>query len=232
MYKSGDLVRWLPDGNLEYLGRLDTQVKIRGHRIETKEIETALLLNSVIQEVVVVARKDEQYQDYLCAYIVANGQWTVSELRQYLSGTLPLFMIPSYFVSMDKIPLTSNGKVNIKALPEPKKNIQLGMNYTSPSNRTESVLIEIWQTILGVDRIGVHDNFYDLGGHSLKATLLISRIHKELDIVVPLRMVFSHPTVKEMANYINGISEEAFENIEPVQEQVYYPVSSAQKECI
>ncbi|RPK07111.1 Malonyl CoA-acyl carrier protein transacylase [Bacillus subtilis] len=229
MYKSGDLVRWLPDGNLEYLGRLDTQVKIRGHRIEIKEIETALLLNSVIQEVVVVARKDEQHQDYLCAYIVANGQWTVSELRQYLSETLPLFMIPSYFVSMDKIPQTSNGKVNVKALPEPKQNIQLGMKYTSPSNRTESVLIEIWQTILGVDRIGVHDNFYDLGGHSLKATLLISRIHKELDIVVPLRMVFSHPTVKEMANYINGISEEAFENIEPVQEQVYYPVSSAQK---
>ncbi|TCW37424.1 gramicidin S synthase 2 [Laceyella sacchari] len=227
MYKSGDLARWLSDGTLEYLGRIDHQVKIRGHRIELGEIETKLLEHPAINECVVMARTDESGAAYLAAYVVASQAWTATELRQHLGVTLPEYMVPSYFVELDKFPLTSNGKVNRKALPVPEK--VSTANYVPPTNRIEEALVGIYQEVLGVERVGIEDHFFELGGHSIKAMMLTSRILKELDADVPLREVFARDTVKELAAYIKKAKSSSFAAIEKAEEMEYYPVSSAQK---
>ncbi|MEC0526119.1 amino acid adenylation domain-containing protein, partial [Bacillus subtilis] len=153
MYKTGDLVRWLPDGNIEYLGRVDNQVKIRGHRIEIGEIETCLRKHPSIKEAVVIARKDKNEQDYLCAYVVAQGEWTIQILRQFLGQTLPHYMIPSYFMELSEIPLTTNGKVDKKAMPEPGGKVKVTEEYVPPTNRTEEILTQIWEEVLGVEQV-------------------------------------------------------------------------------
>jgi amino acid adenylation domain-containing protein len=229
MYRTGDLARWLPDGNIEFLGRMDHQVKIRGFRIELGEIENQLLRNPLIQETVVIANKDNSGDNYLCAYIVAERELTVQELREYLAQELPDYMIPSYFLQLDKLPLTPNGKIDRKALPESEGNIQTGVEYEAPRNEIEEKLAAIWQEILGVEKIGINDNFFELGGHSLNATTVVSRIYKELNVEMPLRELFQTPTIKGLAEYIQRAESNLYAAIEPVEKQEYYPVSSAQK---
>ncbi|MDQ1354274.1 MAG: hypothetical protein QG657_4583, partial [Acidobacteriota bacterium] len=165
-YKTGDLCRWLPCGNIEFLGRIDGQVKLRGFRIELSEIESRLTAYKGIKEAVVVL-KEKNLQSYLCAYFVPVREAAVSGLREYLSGKLPAYMIPSYFVPMDRIPLTPNGKVDRKALPDP--DIKSGNDYVAPSDETEWKLAEIWSEVLGIskDIICIYDDFFQLGGHSL-----------------------------------------------------------------
>ena len=175
MYKTGDLARWLPDGNIEFLGRLDYQVKIRGYRIELIEIESRLLKHEVIKEAVVISKEDPQGGKYLAAYFTGERELTGMELREHLSKELPDYMIPSSFIQLEKLPLTSNGKIDRKALPEPDGNINTGVKYEAPTNETEHKLVEIWREILGVESIGINDNFFTLGGHSLKATTLVSQ---------------------------------------------------------
>ncbi|QNR66951.1 amino acid adenylation domain-containing protein [Paenibacillus peoriae] len=229
LYRSGDLAAWLPDGNIEYLGRIDHQVKIRGYRIELDEIETQLLNVEGVEEAMVLARQDGGGEKALVAYFVADRTLTVSEMRTSLAQGMPGYMIPSYFVQLERMPLTTNGKVDRKALPEPQGGIQTGVEYVAPRNRTESQLVKIWEEVLGYSGIGVLDNFFELGGHSLRATNLVSKIQKEMNVELPLRDVFRYSTIEEMALAISRIGEQSFSSIPLAGARAYYPLSSAQK---
>jgi len=228
VYRTGDLGRWLPGGHIEFLERIDHQVKIRGFRIELGEIESCLLKHSLIKEAVVIDRGEGSSEKYLCAYIVPGKTLDTADVREFLARILPGYMIPAYFVQLDKIPLTSNGKVNRKALPSP--GLTVGEKYEAPRDEIETKLVEIWSDVLslGTVVIGIDDNFFDLGGHSLRATVLTSKIQKELNVKVPLVEVFKSPTIKELARYIRTASQEAYTGIEPVEKKEYYPLSSAQ----
>jgi amino acid adenylation domain-containing protein len=242
-YKTGDMARWLPDGNIEFLGRLDDQVKIRGYRIEPEEIETHLLGYPGIKETVVLALGEEPHDKFLCAYVVSdkgnekNPAGMSEELRTYLSQLLPDYMVPSHFAAIEKIPLTPNGKLDRRALPVPDSRCR-GDNektdkYVPPSNPIEKKLAAIWEEVLGKDALhaspGIDDNFFQMGGHSLKASVLISDIHKEFDAKVPLAQVFRTPTIRGLARYIKDSVEEVFISIQPTEEKEHYILSSAQK---
>ncbi|MFD3273857.1 non-ribosomal peptide synthase/polyketide synthase [Paenibacillus dendritiformis] len=239
MYRTGDLAKWLPDGNIEYLGRIDHQVKIRGYRIELGEVEAQLLKTASVQEAVAIAREDIDGQPYLCAYIVADKEMTAGELRRALSQALPGYMVPSCFVQLEQMPLTPNGKMDRKALPAPDGSMQTGADDVAPRTPVEAQLAQIWQEVLGLPRIGVKDNFFDIGGHSLRATTLVAKMHKEMGIEMPLREVFQYPTIEQMAEVITGkeyhaaITDKeyhaAYKSIPIAEESAYYPVSSAQK---
>ncbi|PFZ81315.1 non-ribosomal peptide synthetase, partial [Bacillus pseudomycoides] len=207
MYKTGDLARWLPDGNIEYLGRMDHQVKIRGYRIETGEVETALLEIELIQEAIIIAKEDKDGLKQLCAYYVGDDSLTVGKLRSELSKELPNYMIPSYFVKLTQMPLTPNGKVDRKALLELEGNLQTGTEYEAPRTVIEVQLAEIWKEVLGLKQVGVKDNFFDIGGHSLRATILISKIHKEMNVSISLREIFRFPTLQQMAGRITDMEQ-------------------------
>ncbi|MFC2146114.1 amino acid adenylation domain-containing protein, partial [Acidobacteriota bacterium] len=241
IYRSGDLARWLPNGEMEYLGRLDHQVKIRGFRIELGEIENRLLRHDEIKETVVLAKENESGEKFLCAYIVSNNAIPVSELREYLSKELPEYMIPAYFVKMEEIPLTANGKVDRKALPVHE--LPSGENYAAPGDEIEKQLVMIWAQILGRDpshtsqshasqlheSIGIHDNFFELGGHSLKATIMVAEIHKALNVRIPLAEIFVNPTIKRLAQIIKETSVDKYFSIKALEEKEYFELSPAQK---
>uniref|UniRef100_UPI000B29B220 non-ribosomal peptide synthetase n=1 Tax=Abyssisolibacter fermentans TaxID=1766203 RepID=UPI000B29B220 len=229
MYRTGDLARWLPCGNIEFLGRIDNQVKIKGYRIELGEIENNLLQHEKIREAVVIVRKDGIEDKYLCAYIVSDKEFTTTELRTYLLKQLPGYMIPSYFMQLERIPLTHNGKIDRKTLEKLDINMTTGVEYERPRNEVETRLIDIWRNVLNVDKIGIDDNFFDLGGHSLRATILMAKIHKELNIEIPLKEIFTNLTIRELAQYIEELEESVYLSIEPIDEREYYPLSSAQK---
>ncbi|NEW06409.1 non-ribosomal peptide synthetase, partial [Paenibacillus sp. SYP-B3998] len=226
---TGDLARWLPDGNIEYLGRIDHQVKIRGYRIELGEVEAQLQKVASVQEALVIARADDDGEKQLCAYFVADRPLTVSELRGTLSQGMPSYMIPSYFVQLAQMPLTSNGKVDRKALPAPESSMNTGATYTAPRTSLEVKLVRIWQGVLGLEKVGVKDNFFDLGGHSLRATTLVSKVHQELNVVLPLRDVFRFSTIEEMAQAISGMEQAEYKTIPLAEESEHYPVTFAQK---
>ncbi|MBX4266311.1 non-ribosomal peptide synthetase [Clostridium estertheticum] len=204
MYRTGDIARWLPDGNIEYIGRTDHQVKIRGYRIELGEIENQLLKNDAIKEAVVIDREDEQSNKYLCAYIACDKEMTVPELRSSLSKELPDYMMPAYFMQIEKMPLTPNGKLDRKALLEPDREINTGVEYVAPRNEIEEKLVKVWTEVLRVEKIGIDDDFFTLGGHSLKAIQVVSIIHRELNVEVPVGTVFSNPTIRGMAEIITN----------------------------
>ncbi len=236
LYRSGDLGRFTANGEMEYLGRIDHQVKIRGFRIELGEIESQLLNHEDIKEVVVAVGNDQNGDNYLCAYLVTNQKtaFDIVELREYLSRRLPDYMIPSYFVEMEKIPLTPNGKIDRKALPAPK--VKRESEYIAPRNSIEKKLVEIWSQVLGLRGtpagnrlIGIDDNFFQLGGHSLKAANLISKLHKTFNVKVPLEVIFIKPTVRELSLYIEAGERDEYSSIESAEKKEYYPLSSAQK---
>jgi amino acid adenylation domain-containing protein len=228
-YRTGDLGRWLPDGNLEFLGRVDTQVKIRGMRIETGEIENHLLRHDNIKEVVVMAREGDGGEKYLCAYVVPHGTHGEggAALKEFLSQRLPDYMIPSYFVELDRIPLTPSGKIDRQALPV--SNMQVKKDYVPPRDKREKKLVEIWMEVLNKSPVGIDDNFFELGGHSLKATVMISKIHKHLKVKIPLLEAFTHPTIRELSEFIGKTAEDNHVAIENTEEKEYYPLAPAQK---
>ncbi|MBO3795582.1 amino acid adenylation domain-containing protein, partial [Bacillus subtilis] len=199
LYRTGDLARWLPDGNIEFIGRIDEQVKIRGYRIEPGEVEWHLSQLDTVQEVVVLARKDGSDQQYLCAYIVSDNE--IRDIRKVLSKSLPSYMIPSFFIFLKKIPLTVNGKVDRKALPEPKHLNKMD-NLVKPRTSLEKTLSKIWKDSLNIKQISIKDNFFDLGGHSLKAIQMVNNIYKVFKVEIPLQMIFENPTIEELANEI------------------------------
>ena len=201
LYKTGDLTRFLPTGEIEYLGRIDNQVKIRGFRIELGEIEVALCGHPSVSESVVIAREDQPGDKRLAAYVVPNGQpLQINELRSYLKQTLPDHMVPSAFVVLDELPLTANGKVNRKALPAPVSNLSESDRVFVPArDKSESQLVEMWEKILGVQPIGVTDNFFDLGGHSLQAVRMFAEVEKTFGKSIPLATLFVAGTVERIA---------------------------------
>ncbi len=231
-YKTGDLCRWLPDGNIEFIGRKDHQVKIRGFRVELGEIESELLKLERIKDAVVLARQDGAGQDYLCAYIVSEGRVEYPGLREKLSRRLPDYMIPAYMIPLERIPLTPNGKPDRKALPEPDlEAVEGAARYTAPVNDIEEMLVVLWSEILSMekDKISTGADFFELGGHSLKAFAVVSRIHKAFNIDVPLETIFSKPTIQELGEYIAGAAQERFISILPAEQKEYYPLSPPQK---
>jgi surfactin family lipopeptide synthetase C len=203
LYKTGDLARYLPDGNIAFIGRADNQVKIRGFRIELGEIEAVLSQHSAVSKAVVIAREDEPRNKNLVAYVVQKPSISVLEItqfRNFVKQKLPQYMIPSAFVLLAQLPLLPNGKIDRKLLPKPDTNItSFQDSFVPPRNAIEEVLAGIWANILRVQQVGIHDNFFDLGGHSLLATQVISRIRETFKLDLPLRCLFESPTVAELS---------------------------------
>ncbi|OMF54283.1 non-ribosomal peptide synthetase, partial [Paenibacillus sp. FSL R5-0765] len=232
LYRTGDLARWMEDGNVDFIGRIDNQAKIRGYRIETGEIESQLLRVEGVREAVVLVRSDANGQKTLCAYYTPDtgARLLVNDLRSALAQELPGYMIPSYFVELERLPLTPNGKLDRKALPAPEGEAGSGTQYVAPRNELEMKLVVIWQEVLGLTKeIGIHDNFFDIGGHSLRATTLVSKIHKDLNVDLPLRDVFRHSTIESMAAVIYRLDEQTFVAIPVADDREVYPQSFAQK---
>ncbi|MCK4260422.1 MAG: amino acid adenylation domain-containing protein [Halanaerobiales bacterium] len=227
MYLTGDLARWLPDGNIEFLGRKDRQVKIRGCRIELGEIENQLKEIDSIKEAIVIDQNSSNNEKYLAAYIVTDEEIDESHIRQTLLKELPDYMIPACFVRLDAIPFTPNGKVDRKALPIPEFSSK--EEFVAPRGELEERIARIWADVLGLDRVGVNDNFFNLGGHSLKAVSLLAQIKKEVEVEIPLKELFSSPTIEGIVNYISEASRTKHISIEPIEKQDYYSLSPAQR---
>jgi amino acid adenylation domain-containing protein/non-ribosomal peptide synthase protein (TIGR01720 family) len=202
LYRTGDLVRWLPDGNIEYIGRVDDQVKIRGYRIELGEIESLLEQSGLVKQAVVLAKEDTQGTKRLVGYVVVNGEMDKRVLQDYLQKRLPEYMVPGLWVALQQLPVTSNGKINKKALPDPEIGESSQQEYVAPRNETERVLADIWQELMGVERIGIYDNFFERGGHSLLAMRVISAIRKRLMVSVPVHMLFRFTSISDLSKYI------------------------------
>jgi amino acid adenylation domain-containing protein len=205
LYKTGDLARYRADGAVEFLGRIDFQVKIRGNRVELGEIEAVLESHAGVKQAVVMAREDEPGDQRLVAYLVAaSGRPpTVSELRRHVEETLPDYMVPSAYCVLESMPLSPNGKVDRRALPEPDRGRpELDQVYVAPRNELETLLTEIWCDVLGFDRVGVHDRFFELGGSSLQAAQFINRVQKELGEFIYVVTIFESPTVAEYAAFL------------------------------
>jgi amino acid adenylation domain-containing protein len=221
LYRTGDLVRYLPDGSLEFLGRIDHQVKIRGHRIELGEVEAALAQHPGVAEVVVLAREREGGDRRLVAWLVpGQGKGpTAGELRRFLLGRLPEYMVPSAFVSLEALPLTPTGKVDRRALPAPDgSRPELERELVAPRTPTEQVLAGIWAQVLEIEQVGVHDGFFQLGGHSLLATQVVTRVRQAFEVEIPFRAFFDAPTVAEMAEQIDALGLLASDQEAPSQD--------------
>jgi amino acid adenylation domain-containing protein len=215
LYKTGDLARYLPDGNIEFLGRADHQVKIRGFRIELGEIEAALDQHPAVREAVALAREDTLGEKRLVAYVVVEQESrpAANDLRSFLKEKLPEHMVPALFVLLDTLPLTPNGKVDRRALPAPDRTRpELDKTFVAPRTPTEELLSEIWAQVLDIERVGIHDNFFDLGGHSLLATQVVSRIREAFQVELPLRRLFEVPTVAGLAESIE-VADRAGQNL-------------------
>ena len=207
IYKTGDLVRWLADGNIEYLGRTDFQVKIRGFRIELGEIENVLAKHKNISQVSVID-KEKEGQKYLVAYYVIakdKKEPEIDDLRDHLLETLPDYMVPAAFVKLDEMPLTPNGKINRRALPEPDMSL-MGEEYIAPSSEIEQKLAGIWSDVLKIDKnkVGIHDNFFHLGGNSLLAIQLVARIHAKLNCEISIKNLFDKPKLMDLSLFIES----------------------------
>ncbi|UCH93630.1 MAG: amino acid adenylation domain-containing protein, partial [Candidatus Aminicenantes bacterium] len=229
IYKTGDLARWLPDGNVEFLGRMDHQVKVRGYRIELGEIESKLLEHEDIKEAVVVEKTEESDDRYLCGYIISGQTLEAAQLREYLGQKLPDYMVPWFFVQMDRFPLTPNGKIDRKALPDPDTVGEV--EYAAPGSKAEHQLVDIWAGVLSVNKetLGIDNRFFDLGGNSLKAIMIIAKIHKTFDVKISLADIFNIQTIRGVSRLIEKKPGDKFISIEPAEKKEYYKLSSAQK---
>ncbi|WP_040572811.1 phosphopantetheine-binding protein, partial [Methylovulum miyakonense] len=201
LYKTGDLGRWLPDGTIEYLGRNDFQVKLRGFRIELGEIEAQLRRCPGIREAAVLARTDHTADPLLVAYLVPDPGHAPdpADLRARLAAHLAEHMLPAAYVTLERFPLTANGKLDRKALPEPDGDAIASRVYEAPQGGTETVLATLWQDLLHVEHVGRHDHFFELGGHSLLAVQFVARLRQALGIELPLRTLFDHPVLAALA---------------------------------
>ncbi|MGB8510581.1 MAG: amino acid adenylation domain-containing protein, partial [Pyrinomonadaceae bacterium] len=217
LYRTGDLARYRNDGTVEFLGRLDYQVKLRGFRLEPDEVAFVLKKHVGVSEAVVVMREGETGDKGLVAYVVPCGEGVggAAELRAYLKSRLPHYMIPAAFVLLEALPLTANGKIDRQRLPAPDAP-RTDAAYDAPRTSTEELLTGIWQGVLGMERIGVRDNFFDLGGHSLLATQVVSRIRESFQLEVPLRALFECPTVRELAAQVESCGREGLDESAPV----------------
>ncbi|WP_155770893.1 non-ribosomal peptide synthetase, partial [Mycobacterium colombiense] len=225
MYRTGDLVRWGADGQLQYLGRADEQVKVRGYRIELGEIRAALAALDGVDQAAVIAREDRPGDKRLVAYV--TGTCDPAELRHQLAERLPEYMVPAAVVVLDALPLTVSGKLDIRALPAPEYQKHVGQ-YRAPSNHTEEILAGIYAQVLGLERVGVDDSFFDLGGDSLSAMRLVAAVNAGLDTHLAVRTVFEAPTVAQLAPRI-GIDGGGLEPLVAVERPAVVPLSFAQQ---
>ncbi len=210
LYKTGDLARYLPDGHIEYLGRIDYQVKLRGFRIELGEIETALLQHPGVKEAVIIIREDTPNENSLVGYIVAetgeDSLQVISQLRRFLKQQLPEFMVPTIIMALEAMPLTPNGKVDRKALPEPDASRpELEANYVAPRTSIEQEIADIWTQVLNLKRVGIYDNFFELGGYSLLAIQVVSRVRQALQVEILMSNLFELPTVADLAERVETL---------------------------
>ena len=215
VYKTGDLGRLLDDGNVELLGRKDQQVKIRGVRIELEEINNEVRGFPGVKEVAVIDRKDTIGGNFLCAYLVGDGELELDALRAYLQERLPSAMVPSAFVVMEKLPRTLSGKVDKRALPQLQERTGRG-EYVAPRTDMERLVAEIWANLLGLPKISLHDNFFELGGHSLLATRVMVRVRKATGLELPLRALFENPTVAKLASHLDSSVPESTDSLPPI----------------
>ncbi|MBR6826195.1 MAG: amino acid adenylation domain-containing protein, partial [Oscillospiraceae bacterium] len=226
LYRSGDLARWLPDGNLEYLGRIDEQVKIRGFRIELGEIETGIRRSQGVRDCAVVLKKDTMGEAAIYAYIVGEGEIDFGKIRNALRASMPEYMIPAYMMQIPALPTTRNGKLDRKALPDFTG--KSSSEYIPARNPREQILCSLFSEILGLERIGVDQSFFELGGHSLRAVELATQIRKEFGVEFALKDVFLYPTVEQIAEYLQE-AHTSEEDLPLAQERDYYPVTPAQQ---
>jgi amino acid adenylation domain-containing protein len=210
LYRTGDLARYRADGTIEYLGRVDSQVKLRGYRIELGEIEATLQGHPVVQEAVVVLHKEDETREYLAAYVVVQReeQVTPQALQYHLREQLPDYMVPAIFIYLEALPLTPNGKINRKALPVPTRTAQSFEGYVAPQSEIEQTLVAIWQQVLGLEHVGIYDNFFDLGGHSLLLIQVRSKLETYLGYGVPIVDLFQYPTIHTLSIYLSGRQEQ------------------------
>jgi tyrocidine synthetase-3 len=229
LYRSGDLACWQPDGNMRFLGRLDSQVKLRGYRIELGEIENRLRAIDGVRDAVVVLRHDKGGDSCLCGYVEAPEELDIDAVGGNLSQYLPGYMIPQYLTRMDAFPHTASGKIDRRSLPAPE------FAYTATdaplAGAVEKKVASIWSGVLGVpeESVGANGDFFKLGGHSLKATVMLARIFQEFGVSIPLSSVFRDPTVRGLATAVGGAAVEEYAGIQPVEKRGYYPLSPAQK---
>jgi amino acid adenylation domain-containing protein len=230
LYKTGDLARYQADGTIEFMGRIDNQIKLRGFRIELGEIEAVLSQYPQVKDSVVIATEDQPGNKRLVAYCVSNSEQSITaELRSFLKTKLPDYMVPSAFVQLDALPLTPNGKVDRRALPTPEIEETLSTNFSPPRTATEEKLAQIWTSVLRIKPIGIHDNFFELGGHSLLATQVISRIRKSWEIELPLRCLFESPTIAELSKHLETkVWSQASQVIQPLTREKKIPLSFSQ----
>lgn len=226
LYRTGDLGRWLPDGTIEYCGRIDDQVKIRGFRIEIGEIEAALARQEAIIDQIVLSRTGPNHEAYLCAYYTGTRLISAGELRNGLLQYLPEYMVPVTYVQLDQFPLTPSGKIDKQALPEPDS--LPATDYVAPSTSTELQLAALWQEMLGRSLVSVRDSFFEIGGDSLKAALLVARIHQQFQVDIQLGDIFRSPTIEQMAQVLQQMDKSIFQPIPKAHEAAYYPLSSGQ----
>ncbi|MCP5045667.1 MAG: AMP-binding protein, partial [bacterium] len=229
IYRTGDMARNLPNGDILFLGRIDDQVKIRGFRIEPGEIAEQLLLHEAVSDAVVLPVGPSEGEKSLCAYIVtvpgdsdSGKEFTDRQFKEFLSGRLPAYMVPDYYIRLDRMPLNPNGKVDLKALPEPE--MKSGREYVPPRIETEKLLVNIWADILDVKRDEIHidDNFFDFGGHSLNAAQLASRIQRRFNVNLTLTDILINPTIRGISFRIKNAVKEEHLSIEPIEEKEYY----------
>ena len=224
MYRTGDLVSWGGDGQLQYLGRADEQVKIRGYRIELGEVQAALAALDGVEQAVVIAREDRPGDKRLVGYITGTAE--PAGIRAVLAERLPAYMVPAVVVVMDTLPLTANGKLDKRALPVPEYQ-DTGGGYRAPANASEEILAGIYARVLGLDRVGVDDSFFELGGDSLSAMRVIAAINKSLGAHLAVRTMFEAPTVAQLAPRIGG-DEGGLEPLATQQRPAVVPLSFAQ----
>jgi tyrocidine synthetase-3 len=232
IYRTGDVGKWDSNGRIIFMGRSDEQVKIRGYRVEPGEIEQVLQTHAQVKQAVVTAEAGQDGSSYLVAYVVLSGDVTIAALRGYAAEVLPAYMVPGYFMVLDKLPMSANGKVDKKSLPAATGSMVADNNasYVAATTPLEALLVKIWEEVLGREGIGIHDNFFETGGHSLRAMQIISRIHKELGVELSLQQLFNQPEIATLATIIQGAGAAGnYEDITVVAQQEYYELSHAQR---
>ncbi|WP_129706742.1 non-ribosomal peptide synthetase [Priestia megaterium] len=210
MYRTGDLARWMPDGNIEYLGRIDNQVKIRGYRIELDEITEKLLEYNYVKEGVTITRTDSSGAPYICAYYVSEKELDIPSLKVFLGKHLPEYMIPTYFIQISRMPLTHNGKLDRAVLPEPE--FKINRHYVQPTSEQEMMLAQIWKEVLNLKEVGITDNFFEMGGDSIKAISVVAQLSKH-NIKVEMTDFFKNPTINDLIPYLKEKDQKAYQGI-------------------
>ncbi|MBA4058270.1 MAG: non-ribosomal peptide synthetase, partial [Marivirga sp.] len=218
LYRTGDLARILSNGEIEYKGRCDHQVQLRGFRIEPGEIEYHLIQNTQIDEAVVISAVDEEERSYLCAYVVGKEKLSVDDVRSYLSRKVPSYMVPSYIVQIEKIPFTANNKLDREKLPKP--GVEVSAGYLAPGSPEEMTMSDIWSRLLSVEKVGVRDNYFSLGGDSLRAIGLISETNNALHTSLTIADLYSHQTIEELIALLKEVQDRHDNELQQAQEDL------------